>query len=152
METVFFWIAFPLISFWALKTFYFSRDPLKLNNLRKTAFWIDYIVLVLFFLPWLPQAQGRTTGWELIRQGNTAVLALGVLIAGSMLTFFTKNKVLLRAGSIAHIASSILFIAVMIHLMPGTVVLDLGSIAAIIASLLLLSGNVVVLLLWQQLD
>ena len=152
METVFFWIAFPLISFWTLKTFYFSRDPLKLNNLRKTAFWIDYIVLVLFFLPWSPQAQGRTTGWELIRQGNAAVLLLGVLIAGSLLALFTKNKSLLKAGIIAHIISSILFIAVMINLMLGTVVLDLGSIAAVIASLLLLSGNVVVLLLWQQLD
>ena len=151
METAFFWIAFPLISFWVLKTFYFPRDPLKLNNLRKTAFWIDYIVLVLFFFPWLPQVQGRTTGWELIQQGNIVVLLLGVLISGSMLTFFTKNKALLKAGSIAHIASSILFIAVMISFMPGTVVLDLGSMAAIIASLLLLSGNVVVLLLWQQL-
>ena len=150
METAFFWIVFPLVSFWVLKTFYFSRDPLKFNNLRKTAFWIDYTVLILFFLPWLPAAQGRTTGWELIRQGNVAVLLLGVLIAGSLLALFTKNKSLLKAGIIAHIISSILFIAVMINLMPGTVVLDLGSIAAIIASLFLLSGNVVALLLWQQ--
>ena len=151
MQTAFFWIFFPLISFWALKTFYFSRSLTKLIQLRKTAFWINFVVLVLFFFPWLPLAQGRTTGWELIQRGNHLVILLGILIIGSLLAFLTRNRTFLKTGAVAHIVSSILFITVMINLMPGTVILDFGSIAPIVASLLLLSGNVAVLLLWQQL-
>lgn len=151
METVFFWIFFPLISLWALKTFYFSRNLTKLIQLRKTAFWINYIVLILFFFPWLPLAQGRVTGWELIRQGNQTVSFLGILIVGSSLAFLTTNRTFLKAGVAAHVVSSVLLVAAMINLMPGTVILDFASVAPIVASLLLLSGNVAVLLLWQQL-
>lgn len=151
MQTVSFWIFFPLISLWALKAFYFSSNLTKLIQLRKTAFWINYVVIILFFFPWLPLAQGRTTGWELIQRGNELVILLGILIVGSLLAFLTRNRTFLKTGVVTHIVSSILFIATMINLMPGTVVLDFGSVAPIIASLLLLSGNVAVLLLWQQL-
>lgn len=151
MKTAFFWIFFPLISLWALKAFYFSRNLSKLTQLRKTAFWINYIVLILFFFPWLPLAQGRTTGWELIQQGNQIVFFIGILVVGSSLAFLTRNRTFLKTGVVTHIISSILFIAAMINLMPGTVVLDFASVAPIVASLLLLSGNVAVLLLWQQL-
>lgn len=151
MQTVSFWIFFPLISLWALKAFYFSRNLSKLTRLRKTAFWINYVVLILFFFPWLPLAQGRMTGWELIQRGNQLVFFLGILIFGSLLAFLTRNRTYLKAGAVAHIVSSILFVAVMINLMPGTVILDFASVAPIVVSLLLLSGNVAVLLLWQQL-
>mgnify|MGYP001574598662 CR=1 FL=1 len=151
MQAAFFWIFFFLISFWALKTFYFSRSLTKLIHLRKAAFWINYIVLILFFFSWLPLAQGRTTGWELIQRGNELVIFLGILIVGSLLAFLTRSRTFLKTGVVTHIVSSIMFIAVMINLMPGTVILDFGSIAPIVASLLLLSGNVAVLLLWQQL-
>lgn len=151
MQTVSFWIFFPLISFWSLKTFYFSRNVTKLTQLRKAAFWANYVVLILFLFPWLPLAQGRTTGWELIQRGNQTVSFLGILIVSSSLAFLTRNRTFLKTGVVTHIISSILFIAAMINLMPGTVILDFGSVAPIIASLLLLSGNVAVLLLWQQL-
>lgn len=152
METAFFWIAWGLISFWALKTFYFSYDKEKLNKLRKTAFGIDFSVLILFFLPWLPPIQGGTTGWALIQQGNVLVITIGILVAVSTLAFLTKDRTLLKAGAVLHTTASVLFIFTMINLMPGTFTLTLQSIAPVIASLLLLIGNVVVLLLWQQLD
>lgn len=152
METAFFWLIWSLVSFWALKTFYFSYNKEKLQKLRQTAFGINLSVLILFFLPWLSPSQGGATGWELILQGNLFVALLGVLVAGSILSFLTKDKTLLKVGSISHIASSLLFIMVMANLMPGTFSLTINSIAPIIASLLLLIGNVVVLLLRQQLQ
>lgn len=76
---------------------------------------------------------------------------LGILIVGSSLAFLTRSKTFLKTGVVTHIISSILFIAAMANLMPGTIVLDFGSVAPIVASLFLLSGNVAVLLLWQQL-
>ena len=152
METILFWIAWGLISFWVLKTFYFSYDKEKLNRLRKTAFGINLSVLVLFFLPWLPPIQGGYTGWELIQQGNLLVILLFGLIASSTLIFLTRGKILLKVGSIIHITSSIVFIVTISSLMPRTFSLTFNSIASIIASLLLLIGNIIVLLLWQQLD
>ncbi len=152
METVFFWIAWGLISFWVLKTFYFSYNKDKLQKLRLTAFGIDLSILILFFLPWLPSTQGGATGWELIQQGNMLVIILGILITGSTLTFLTKDKSLFKVGAVSHITASIFIIFTMIRLMPGTFTLTLQSIAPIVASLLLLVGNVVVLLLWQQLQ
>lgn len=148
----FFLDSLGLISFWALKTFYFSYYKDKLQKLRLTALGIELSVLILFFLPWLPPSQGKTTGWELIQQGNVSVVLLGILVIGSALAFLTKDKSLLKAGSVSHLIVSVLFIFAMIQLMPGTVTLTLASIAPIVASLLLLVGNVVVLLLWQQLQ
>ena len=152
MKAAFFWIAWGVISFWVLKTFYFSYDKNKFNNLRKTAFGINLSVLILFFLPWIPQLQGGLTGWELILQGNTLVILLGILIVFSTLAFFAKDKMFLKAGSISHITASILLILIMINLVPGTFTLTFQSIAPILASMLLLAGDVVVLLLWQQLQ
>src|SRR3989344_1512243 len=120
METFFFWIVWGIISFWALKVFYFSYDKDKLQKLRLTAFGIDLSVLILFFLPWLSSSQGKTTGWELIQQGNLSVVFLGILVFCSTLVFLTKGKSLLKAGAVLHITASVLFIFTMIRLMPGT--------------------------------
>ena|SRR3989344_233136 len=98
METAFFWIAWGAISFWVLKTFYFSFDKNKLQKLRLTAFGIDLSVLILFFLPWLPFSLGGQSGWELIIQGNIFVIVLGILITCSLLTFLTKEKEFLKTG------------------------------------------------------
>lgn len=152
METVFFWVIWFLISFWVLKTFYFSYDKDKLQKLRKTDFGINFSVLILFFLPWLPISLGEKTGLQLILEGNIFVILLGILIIFSMLTFLTNDKVFIKAGLVSHITVSVLFILTMVSLMPGSFVLTLASIAPIIASLLLLIGNVIVLLLWQQLQ
>lgn len=152
METALFWTIWGLVSYWVLKTFYFSYDKDKLRKLRLTASGIDLSVLILFFLPWLPPTQGKTTGWELIQKGNMSVFLLGILIIGPALAFLTKDKSLLKVGAVSHMSASVLFIYTMMSLMPGTFTLTFQSVAPIIASLILLVGNVVVLLLWQQID
>lgn len=151
-STAFFWAAWFLVSSWVLKEFYFSPNIEKLNKLRRVAFGVDLSVLILFFLPWLPESKGGFSGWQLILQGNYFVSALLFLIAFSALSFLTKNPPLLKAAAGAHVASSILFIGAMISITPGTVTLTLYSVSPIVASLLLLIGNVVVLLLWHQLQ
>lgn len=150
METVLFWIAWGLISYWALKTFYFSFDKNKLQKLRLTSLGINLSVLVLFFLPWLPRLQGGFSGWEIIGQGNVFVALLFIVIVSSILLFLTNSHTFFKVGVGLHIATSIVFIMIMIRLMPGTFTLTLQSVAPIIASLMLLAGNAVVLLLWQQ--
>ncbi|MEK7543385.1 MAG: hypothetical protein AAB557_00790 [Patescibacteria group bacterium] len=152
METTLFWIAWGIISYWTVKTFYFSLSKDKLEKLRKSALGINLAVLILFFLPWLPIAQGATTGWELIQRGNILVISLGILVAGSVCCLLTKDRSLLKVGAVSHMTASVLFILTMMRLMPGTLILTLHSIAPIIASLILLVGNVVVLLIWQQIQ
>lgn len=150
-SSIFFWIAWFLVSAWVLREFYFSPSKEKLNKLRKAAFGVDLLVLILFFLPWLPLSNGGFSGWQLVLQGNLLVIILFVLIVFSTAGFVTKNSLLLKVTATSNIISSVLFIAVMIRLLPGTITLTFYSMAPIIASLLLLVGNVVVLLLWQQL-
>lgn len=152
METAFFWIAWGIASIWALKSFYFSYSKRKLERLYTTAFAIELAVLMLFFVPWLPVSLGNLSGWELILQGDIFMVLLGFLIIGSALAFVTKDNALLKLGAISHVTASILFILIMIRLMPGSYPLTLRSTPPILASLLLLVGNAVILLLWQQLD
>lgn len=152
METAFFWITWGIISLWVLKTFYFSHNKEKLTKLRQTGFAIDLSIIVLFFLPWLPLSRGGFSGWELIFQGNLLVVTLFILIAASAFLFLTIDTKFLKVGAVLHIIASMLFIITMISLMPRTFTLTLNSVVPIIASLLLLIGNVVVLLLWQQLQ
>ena len=147
-----FWIIWGVVSFWALRTFYYSFTDEKFEGLRRTILGIDLSVLVLFFLPWLHLHQSAVTGWELIPRGNLSVAVLLVLTATASLLFLMKSSNLLKTGALLHITTSVLFIAVITRLMPGTFSLTKNSIAPIIASLLLLIGNVVVLLLWQQLE
>ena len=90
--------------------------------------------------------------WELIQQGNLSVVLLAILVFFSTLVFLTKKKSLLKGGAVSHMTASVLFILTMIRLMPGTFTLTFQIISPIIASLILLIGNVVVLLLWQQLQ
>ena len=151
-DQLFFWVAWFLVSSWVLREFYFSPDKEKLNKLCKVSFGIDLSVLILFFLPWLPLPQGGFSGWQLILQGNLWVITLFIFMIFSTFGFLTKNGWLLKAGMAIQIVSSVLFIAVMIVLTPGTITLTFYSLSPIIASLLLLLGNVVVLLLWQQLQ
>lgn len=152
METAVFWIAWFLSCFWILKTYYFSYDKDKLVKLRLTSFSIDFSVLILFFLPWLSVSRGGLTGIELILRGDIFVIFLGILISCSLVAFMTKDTTVLKIGAMSHCIESVLFIATMIHLSPDTTRLTLQSLTPIFASLLLLIGNIVVLLLWQQVD
>lgn len=151
-EQIFFWVTWALISTWVLKNFYFTYDLKKLDKLRKTAFGIDLSVLVLFFLPWLQLKVSGVSGWELILNGNFLVFTLFILILTSAILFLTKDHNFLKIGASLHIFASVLFIVTMVRLMPETFILTINSIAPIIASLLLFVGNVIVLLLWQQLQ
>ena len=141
METVFFWTVWGLISFWALKTFYFSFSKRKLDRLRNTAFGINLAVLVLTFFPWLPPPQG-----------NILSVLFILLLVVSIGLFVIKDALLLKLASIATIVNTFVLFILMIQLRPGTFVLTLYDIPPIIAALSLLVGDVVVLLLWQQLE
>lgn len=151
-STAVFWLVWFLFSSWVLREFYFSHNIEKLNRLRKAAFGIDFMVLILFLLPWVSFPYVEYSGWDLVLSGHPLMIFLFVLIVFSTVSFLTKNETLLKTAAAAHLVSSILFIVVMISIMPGTVILTLYILAPIIASLLLLLGNVVVLLLWQQLQ
>lgn len=140
METIFFWIAWGLISFWALKTFYYSFSKKKLDRLRKAAFGVNLAVLILTFLPWLPSPKG-----------NVLFILFIILLVISMGLFFMKDALLLKLGSIATIVNSFVLFILMIQLRPGTFILSFYDIAPIIAVLFLLINNVIVLFLWQQL-
>ncbi|MEK7618602.1 MAG: hypothetical protein AAB410_05660 [Patescibacteria group bacterium] len=150
MRTIFFWTAWFLISFWVLKTFYFSASQEKIKRLRFAAVGIDILVLILFFLPWLT-ATGQS-GWELIAaKESLVILVFGMVLLSAVLVLFpspSANKI----GAVLQSGSAALFIAMMIKLMPGTVTLTLRYVAPILVSLLLLINIIIVLLLWQQLQ
>lgn len=151
-NSVFFWIAWGIVSSWVLRTYYFTSDKKKIQKLKKVAFGIDLSVLLLFFLPWLPPALGSKSGWELIFGGNILVALLGLLILFSTCAFLSNKRFLLKSAVAFHLSASVLFIVTMITLMPGTWTLTLSSIAPILASLLLLCGNIFALLIWHHND
>ncbi|MEK7543388.1 MAG: hypothetical protein AAB557_00805 [Patescibacteria group bacterium] len=159
METGIFWIVWGLISFWALKTFYYSFSKDKLNQLRLSALGVNLSVLVLAFLPWIPAslvsgqpALGWKSGMILAWEGNILAVVCMFLIIVSVSFFFTKNSLLYKIASCATIANTFVHFFLMRQLRPGTFTLTRFDIAPIIAVLLLLVGDVVVLLLWQQLQ
>lgn len=152
METILFWIAWGLISFWALKTFYFSFDKSKLNRLRKTVFGINLAVLILTFLPWLPLSLGGKTGLSFAFEGNVLAVLFIIFLIVSIVLFLTKTPSNLKIASSATIINTFLLFILMLQLRPGTFSISLYDIAPIIAVLLLLVGDVVVLLSWQQLQ
>lgn len=152
METALFWVAWGLISFWALKTFYYSFSKEKLERLRKAAFGINIAVLILTFLPWLPLGLGGKTGLELAIEGNILSILFVILLLTSTILFLTKNASFLKLASMATIANTFVLFIIMYTLRPGTFTLTLFDITPIIAFMFFLVGDLVVLLLWQQLQ
>lgn len=152
METAFFWIAWGIISYWALKTFYYSFSKEKVKSLRKAVLGIHLAVLVLSFLPWLPPSLGGATGLNLALQGNIFAVLFFILLVGSSLLFLSKEVMHLKIGSIVTIINTSLLFVIMYQLRPGTFVLTMYDIAPIIAFMILLVGDVAALLLWQQLQ
>ncbi len=152
METVLFWIIWGLVSFWALKTFYYSFSKEKLARLRKAALGINLAVLVLSFLPWLPLSLGGVSGLTLVLQGNVLAVLFFILLIGSIILFFGKNASLLKIAAVATIANTFILFTLMYQLRPVTFTLTLYDIAPIVAVLFLLVCDVVVLFLWQQLQ
>lgn len=152
METALFWTAWGVISFWALKTFYYSFSKEKLERLRKAAIGINVSVLILTLLPWLPPELGGKTGLTLVFEGNLLAVLFIILLFTSIVMFITKESFLLKLAAIATIICTFLLFALMLQLRPETFVLSWYDIAPIVAVLFLLVVDVAVLLLWQQLQ
>lgn len=152
MKTAFFWIAWGIISYWALKTFYYSFSKDKVKSLRKSVLGIHLAVLVLSFLPWLPPEFGGKTGMALALEGNIFAVLFFILLVGSGLLFLSYEALHLKIGSAVIIINTSLIFVIMYQLRPGTFVLTMYDIAPIIAFMILLVGDVTVLLLWQQLQ
>src|SRR3989344_5170089 len=152
METAFFWVAWGTISFWAIKTFYYSFSKEKLEGLRKATLGMNLAVLVLTFLPWLPPALGGKSGITFALEGNILAVLFLIFLIVSIILFLTKTPSNLKIGAFATIANTVILFTLMMQIRPGTFILSPFDIAPIIAVLFLLVGNVAVLLLWQQLQ
>lgn len=152
METALFWVVWGLISFLALKTFYYSFSKDKLDRLRTSALFINLSVFILAFLPWLPSALGAKSAIVIAREGNGLAIIFIILIIVPILIFYLKKEKLYTVGASAVIANTFTLFALMYQLRPGTFTLSLFDLVPIVAFMSLLVGNVVVLLLWQQLQ
>lgn len=152
METVVFWVAWGIISFWTLKTFYYSFNKRKLESLRKAALGINLSVLILSLLPWLPPALGGKSGLALAFEGNILAVLFLILLVVSILSFLTKTPPNLKIASSATIIDTFILFVLMMQIRPGTFTLSLFDIAPIIVFMFLLVGDVAILLLWQQLQ
>ncbi len=152
METAFFWIAWGIISFWALKTFYYSFSKEKLERLRKAGLGINVAVLILTFLPWLPPELGGKTGLNLALEGNILSALFVILLLTSSALLLMRDSSLLKTAAIGTIVNTFILFILMYQLRPRTFVLTWYDVAPIVAILLLLVCDVIVLLLWQQLQ
>ena len=152
METLFFWIAWGIISVWALRTFYFSFSKEKLERLRKTSVGLTASVLVLTLLPWLPPFLGGANAVSLALGGNTLAILLFVLLIISLIFFFQKEYLFLKIAAVLTVLATLVLFALMVIIRPGTFTLSLYDIAPIVAVLILLTLDVVVFLLWQQMQ
>ncbi len=152
METTFFWIAWGFISYWALKTFYFSFSKDKLERLRKSALGLHLAVIILLFLPWLPPMLGGNSGLTLAWEGNILAALFIFLLIVSVVLFLIRDSSKYKIAVGATIANTFVLFALMYQLRPDTFILSFFDIAPIIAFMILLVGDVVVMLLWQQLD
>lgn len=152
MEAIIFWIAWGLISVWSLKTFYYSFSKEKLEGLRKAAFGINLAVLVLTFLPWLPLSLGGKSGLALTLEGNILAILFLVFLIISITLFLTRAPSNLKIASVATVINTVILFILMMQIRPGTFTLSLFDIAPIISILFLLVGDLIALLLWQQLQ
>lgn len=150
MRAAFFWILWGIVSFLAIKGFYFSFSKEKFESLRKAALSITLSVLVLSMLPWIPPALGGKSAVSFLLEGEILAILFITLIITSIALFLRKNTTLLKIASGATFANTFILFDFMYQLRPATFTLSLYDIAPILAFLLLLVCDVVVLLLWQQ--
>ena len=151
MEITIFWIAWGIISFWALRTFYFSFTSQKLERLRKTAFVINLLAFAFGLYP-LVSVIGVKNGFEGFSTINALTILFAVLLFASTAFFLTTHAFTLKFASIATIINTFSYLGIMYTLRPETFIFTLSDAPPVIAALLLLINNVVVLLLWQQLQ
>lgn len=152
METALFWVAWGLISFWALKTFYYSFSKDKLEHLRKANIGFTIAVLILYFLPWVPLSMDGWTGFGLALNGNFLAILFFIFLFNSLILFLQKEYIFLKIAAVLTILSTLSLFALMISLRPESFTLSLYDIAPIVAVFILLCQIVAVLLLWQQMQ
>lgn len=152
METALFWIAWGAISFWVLRTFYFSFSKEKIERLRKAALGFHLAVFILIFLPWLPPTLGGLSGLAFALSGNMLAVLFLLLIALSAIFFLIRDTTLMKVALGITIFNTLALFILMYSLRPTTFTLTFYDIAPILAVLLLLVCDVTVLLLWQQLQ
>ncbi|OGG15191.1 hypothetical protein A2773_04880 [Candidatus Gottesmanbacteria bacterium RIFCSPHIGHO2_01_FULL_39_10] len=152
MGTVLFWIVWGIISFWALKTFYYSFSKEKLEHLRKANIGFTFAVLILYFLPWVPLSMDGWTGFGLALQGNFLAALFFIFLLISLVLLFQKEYIFLKIASVLMVLLTLDLFALMLVVRPGTFTLSLYDIAPIIAALILLVADVSLLLLWQQMN
>jgi hypothetical protein len=149
----FFWFAFALVSGWVLRHVYFSKDKTLSRKLRITAGIIFVVISVLLFFPWLPGAHGGSSGWGVVLQGDVAMTLLAALLLLSFVTLlFPKKPVLTKAGVLSNVIATIVLFGFMIYTIPETITLTSRDVAPIIVALFLLVNNLVLFLLWNELD
>ena len=151
-EIAIFWFALAILSGWILRQFYFSKSAALIEYFRYFAFIVETITIGLFFFPWLPQARGGFSGWNLALHGNAGAIALLLLLIISTGLFLSRNSKFIIIGAVSHILATLLIFAVMIQALPETTRLVFRDAAPIIIALLLLANTVIVLLLWNQLQ
>jgi len=145
-----FWILFIPLTVWVLK-FYRSKNSSLIKKLWLISLLIQAVLIPLFFLPWIPVAQGGQSGFQLAVGGDWWVafyIFLAVLSLGLSLSSKTP---LLKAGAGVHVANSIYLMAVLVKLFPESIKLSWTDVAPVISVMALLIGNVAVLLLWNEL-
>jgi len=152
MEAVIFWIGWGLISFWALKSFYYSFSKEKLEHLRKANIGFTIALFILYFLPWVPLSLAGGSGFGLARGGNLLAILFFILLFITLILFLRKKYIYLKIASVLTFLSTLDLFVLMLIVRPGTFTLTLYDIAPIIAFLVLLCQIGAVLLLWQQMQ
>lgn len=150
MKAALFWILWGIVSFLAIKGFYYSYSKEKLESLRKAALFINLSVLVLSLLPWMPPTLGGKSALSIVLEGEIPAVLFFLLLLASIALFFGKNTARLSIASGLTIANTFVLFIFMYRFRPDTFTLSIYDIAPIIAFLFLLASDVVVLLLWQQ--
>ena len=129
MTTALFWVTWGIISFWALRKYYFSASNNNLDQLRYIAIAINVTALALTI--------------------DKFILAIFLIL--SIILLSTKHGLSLKIASLATIFSTFLLFFLMYRQQPNTFTLTTRDFPPIIAILLLLTNSTIVLFLWQQL-
>lgn len=152
MTKALFWIVWFIVCSWVVRNFYYTYRKKNVQNLRYLALLFNLLILAVFLFPWLPKDRGGLSGWQLLVSGKPEVIMFFLFLVVSLALFLTKNQKLLKAGAVVNVINSVFIIILFMRLLPGKIHLTFRESAPIVAAIVLLANNVVVLLLWHQLQ
>lgn len=151
-ETIYFWLAFGILVPVILSKFYFSKGKKRKDQLRLASLIFQLVTFVLLFFPWF-EAEGIVyAGISLAIIGNLGLVIYGSALLLSMALVISGYPRLNVVGAKIALANSAWLFGVMFLMFPETKKLAFTDIAPIVSVLLMLCNNVVVLLLWHQLQ